>query len=86
MVSVVLLDVKNEETLINRLEKRALIEGRADDAKRDILHKRLEVYKQQTADVLTAYPVDKQIHINGDQPPLHVFKDLLTALLDKNVL
>ena len=86
MVSVVLLDVKNEETLIHRLEKRALIEGRADDAKRDVLHKRLEVYKQQTADVLTAYPADKQIHINGDQPPLHVFKDLLKALLAKKVL
>ncbi len=85
MVAVVLLDVKNEEILINRLEKRALIEGRADDAKRDVLQKRMEVYKKQTADVLTAYPLDKQIHINGDQPPLKVLHDLLGALLAKKI-
>jgi len=86
VVGVVLLDVKDEETLINRLEKRALIEGRADDAKREVLHKRLDVYKKQTADVLTAYPVEKQIHINGEQPPLKVLHDLLGALLAKKIL
>ena len=86
MVQIIFLDVKNEEVLLKRLEKRALIEGRADDAKRDVLKKRLEVYKKQTEEVLSSYPKDKMLSVNGDQSPLLVFRDLLTALLSKNIL
>jgi adenylate kinase len=78
---VILLDVPQDEVLITRLEKRALIEGRADDAKRELLQKRFDVYKKQTAEVLSSYPKEKILPIHGDQTPLKVFHDILTGLL-----
>jgi adenylate kinase len=44
----------DETELVNRLLKRAQIEGRADDTE-DVIRHRLGVYHQQTEDVVNAY-------------------------------
>jgi adenylate kinase len=75
-----LMQVQNQDVLIDRLEKRAKIEGRKDDADREILKKRMEVYRQQTQELLTLYPKDKQLVVNADQKPISVFRDVLVAL------
>lgn len=78
---LVLLDVGDEDVLIKRLQGRAKIEGRADDAKTEVLHKRMEVYHQQTKDVLTHYPEELISHVNADQTKLEVLRDSLSAII-----
>lgn len=75
-----LLQVPDEEVLITRLEKRALIEGRKDDADRAVLKKRMDVYRQQTEALLSFYPKSIQSTVNADQKPTAVFRDVLAAL------
>ena len=44
---VVVLDIANTDILVDRLLKRAVIEGRQDDADKEILKRRFQVYKEQ---------------------------------------
>lgn len=80
---IISLEVANEDVLIDRLEKRALIEGRKDDADRNVLKKRMQVYREQTAEVLSYYPKNKVLTVNGNQTPTEVFRDVLIAIADK---
>jgi adenylate kinase len=77
---IILLEVKNEEELIRRLQKRALLEGRKDDADEKVLKKRFDVYRTQTEEVLAYYPKELITRINGQQFPLEVLRDILDAL------
>lgn len=55
-----------EEVIIERLLKRAEIEGRADDTREVITH-RIEVYHQQTAPLLNYYRErDKLVTVDGN--------------------
>lgn len=78
----IVLDMEDTGELITRLKRRALIEGRADDAKDEVLQKRLDVYQTQTAQVLSHYPAELVSTFNADQPPLHVLRDVLAKLAD----
>ncbi|MFT5386729.1 MAG: adenylate kinase [Saprospiraceae bacterium] len=62
---LVALDVADQE-IINRLQRRAEIEGRADDANIDTVKNRIEVYKQTTAPVFGYYEqFNKSVKIDG---------------------
>lgn len=76
---IISLEVQDEEKLIQRLKKRAEIEGRADDADENILKTRLSVYKEQTKATLSNYPESLIIRINGDQKPLEVLTEILSS-------
>lgn len=52
--AVISLDVAEDE-LRARLKNRALTSGRADDAKPEVIQKRLDVYKEQTEPVKSHY-------------------------------
>lgn len=77
---VLLLDVADQEVLVGRLQSRALIEGRADDADVDVLRTRMELYQKQTAHVLDHYPDEVVSHVNADQKKLEVLRDSLIEL------
>lgn len=77
---IILLEVKNEDELIRRLQRRAKLEGRIDDADEKVLRKRFEVYRTQTSEVLEYYPEEVITRINGQQYPLEVLRDILEAL------
>lgn len=63
---MIALDVEEEE-LTKRLKNRALTSGRVDDAKPEIIEKRIAVYKKETAPVKTYYEAqDKFVKINGN--------------------
>jgi adenylate kinase len=53
-LDVVLQLTADDEELVERLLKRAQIEGRADDNE-DVIRHRLDLYKAQTADVVASY-------------------------------
>lgn len=80
VAAVIVLEVSNTNELIKRLKGRALKEKRIDDADEKILQTRMDVYKNETEQVLHHY--DKNIihRINADQKPLEVVRDTLVSL------
>lgn len=80
VVGIILLEVKHVDTLIQRLQKRALIENRLDDAKLEVLSTRMQVYENQTAHLLHHYPKQLVHPFNAEQKPLEVLRDVLIQL------
>ncbi len=78
--AVIVLEVKEESILIERMQKRALIEKRTIDADLEVLKTRFAVYHRETKEILKLYP-EKALHtIRADQKPLEVLKDILNKL------
>ena len=75
---VIVLKIDNKQKLVERMKRRALIEGRHDDADEKVLMTRFKVYEETTHALLDHYPHDKIVMINADQKPLDVLKDILT--------
>lgn len=49
---------RDEEAMIRRIQKRAILENRPDDASESVTRKRFEVYHAETAPILEYYPND----------------------------
>ena len=79
---IIALEVREIETLIKRIQRRALLEKRMDDMDRKVLQTRLEVYKEDTLKVLSKYPVEKISRFNAEQKPLEILRDVLTCHCD----
>jgi adenylate kinase len=79
---IIVLEVQNIETLIKRLQRRAVIEKRTDDLDPKILRTRMDVYEHDTVKVLKAYPNKLISRFNADQKPLEVLRDVLVGLSD----
>jgi adenylate kinase len=77
---VIVLEAEHQEELIKRLQRRAIIEGRHDDSDASVLHKRMEVYENETAQVLEYYPESLISRFNAEQRPLEVVRDVLNKL------
>lgn len=76
-INVVPLIHVEEDILIDRLKKRATLEGRADDSNEETIRNRMKVYKEQTAPLLDYY--DKRqllVKIDGDRPVEEVSQEL----------
>jgi adenylate kinase len=80
VVGIIVLDMPDTEALIKRLQRRALIEKRQDDADEEVLRNRMEVYKKETSTLLEHYPKEVIHHFNADQKPLEVLRDVLIKL------
>lgn len=79
---IIVLEVKNFEILIKRLQRRSLIEKRTDDMDPTILRTRMEVYMQDTVKLLNHYPSNLISRFNAEQKPLEVLRDVLSGLSD----
>ena len=80
VVGVIVLEMPNTEGLIKRLQRRAIIENRHDDADEAVLRKRMEVYEKQTSMLLKHYTDEQIFRFNADAKPLEVLRDVLTKL------
>lgn len=79
-INAVLHIVVDEEVLIQRLLKRAEIEGRADDNE-ETIRKRMDVYREQTRPLIDYYRERGLIvAVDGDRPIEAVFADLVAAV------
>jgi adenylate kinase len=56
VVLIIYLVSSDEQVMINRMKRRAEVEGRKDDADEDVIRRRFEVYRQETKPVLAFYP------------------------------
>lgn len=77
---IILLEIGNTQKLIQRIQRRALIEKRMDDLDEQVLETRLQVYKESTTKLLSHYPPSLISKFNADQKPLEVLRDVLIEL------
>jgi len=67
----------NVESLVERLQRRALHENRLDDANLEIIRERMNTYERETKPVLNFYG-EKLVHqIDSSQTPAKVLCDIL---------
>ncbi|MCL1967075.1 MAG: nucleoside monophosphate kinase [Fibromonadales bacterium] len=78
---VFVLDIPENSIIVDRLLKRAKIEGRKDDADESVIRARLHEYETKTAAVLGAYDSSIITRINGAQDHDEVFLDTLSAYI-----
>jgi adenylate kinase len=77
---VIVLEIKNRDKLIKRIQRRGLIEKRSDDMDASIFKTRMEVYEKDTIQLLKHYPEKVISRFNADQKPLEVLRDVLVGL------
>ena len=63
--------------IYERLQRRALKENRLDDINLEVIARRLKTYEEETKPVLDFYGPKLITHINSDQWPYQVLRDIL---------
>lgn len=66
--------------LYDRLKRRALKENRIDDINEEVIARRLRVYEDETKPVLDFYGPKLVTHVNADQWPYQVLRDILVDI------
>lgn len=79
---IILLEAEHPEVLIQRIQRRALIEKRPDDRDETILQKRMKIYEEETFPVLEHYHPGLIARFDAEQRPLEVLRDILVSLCD----
>ena len=83
VVRVIYFGNSNEDAMVARVKKRALIEGRKDDADEDIIRHRFEVYRRESAPVLDYYPPELILEIDALGTPEEVAAAIERGLLNR---
>lgn len=78
------LDCADREVLVARLHRRAVLEGRADDANEEVIRHRFEVYARQIQQTLTFYSEKLMVKVEASAPPVQILAALGRAL-EKNL-
>jgi adenylate kinase len=76
------LTCHDKSLMIERLQRRALQENRADDANLEVIRKRLETYERDTKPVLDFYGPQLVHAIDSTQTPLVVLRDVINVLAE----
>jgi adenylate kinase len=83
VVRIIYLVGSNEQVMVDRMKRRAEVEGRKDDADEAIIRRRFEVYRRETQPVLEYYPSDLVIEIDAlgtpDEVAAAIAKELTPA-------
>ena len=74
---IIVLEMKDLDKLIARMENRALTENRSDDLDKNVLKNRIDIYLNDTTKILKHYSNDKIFNFNADQKKLEVIRDVL---------
>ena len=77
VVAIFYLRTTDNETMVRRIQRRALKENRLDDASLDVIRHRLKMYEQETKPLLQFYGRRLVHRINADQTPAEVLFDIL---------
>ncbi|MCL4103728.1 UNVERIFIED_CONTAM: hypothetical protein GTU68_059807 [Idotea baltica] len=74
------LSCPDREELITRIRKRALKQGRLDDANEDIIRNRIQTYEEETRGLIEHYSHISSA-IDANQPPVKVLDDIIQVIL-----
>jgi adenylate kinase len=66
--------------MAERLGRRALKENRPDDARDDVIRRRLAVYEAETLPVLNCYPAEQVVKVNATRSQIAVLTDVLASV------
>ncbi len=77
VLRVIHLVCNDKERMIGRLQRRALKENRADDAKEEVIRRRWEVYEEETFPVLESYPPEMITEVDALGSPANVLQHVL---------
>jgi adenylate kinase len=78
---IIYLQCKDLSKMVERLRRRALRENRIDDAKEEVIHRRLIEYEEKTRPVLTFYPKEKIVQIDATMSQIRVLSEILKVLV-----
>jgi len=81
VLEIIHLVCKDKEKMIERLQRRALKENRADDAKEEVIRRRWEVYEAETRPVLEYYPASIIREVDAIGSPAKVLGQVLAAVV-----
>jgi adenylate kinase len=70
----------DEQVMVDRIKRRAEVEGRKDDADESVILRRFDVYRRETAPVLEHYPSDLVVEIDALGTP-----DEVAATIEKEL-
>jgi adenylate kinase len=71
----------DEEVMISRIRRRAVLENRPDDANESVTRKRFEIYHRETAPILAYYPKSVVREIESTSIPAEVLASCLKHLV-----
>ncbi|MEM9016663.1 MAG: nucleoside monophosphate kinase [Verrucomicrobiota bacterium] len=74
------LSCPNRDELITRIRKRALKEGRIDDASEEVIKRRIRTYEEETKELVDYY-ADRRADLDANQVPIKVTHDILATIL-----
>jgi len=80
VVRIVHLQCDQPDALVARLRKRALQQNRADDAREEVIRRRLEIYDAETQPVIDMYPPAIVDTIDPIGAPAEVLRRVLESL------
>ena len=81
VLKIIHLVCGDKEKMIERLQRRALKENRADDAKIETIRRRWEVYERETFPVLEVYSKDIIAEVDAMGSPASVLQKILTHIV-----
>ncbi len=81
VLEVIHLVCRDRDKMIDRLQRRALKENRADDAKKEVILRRWEIYEAETQPVLDFYPSEIIREVDAVGSPASVLEHVLEALV-----
>lgn len=81
VLEIIHLVCSDKEKMIERLQRRALKENRADDAKEEVIRRRWEVYEAETRPVLDFYPAKVIREVDAMGSPAKVLQHVLGAVV-----
>lgn len=81
VLKIVHLVCPDKDKMIERLQRRALKENRADDAKVEVIRRRWDVYERETFPVLECYDKDIIAEVDAMGSPANVLQQILTHVV-----
>jgi adenylate kinase len=78
---ILVLDVSDMDPMVDRLKKRAIKEGRMDDADEKVIRNRFAVYEKETRPVLDFYPKEKVATVDALMSPIRVLEAIIQILI-----
>jgi len=75
------LEARDETQMVERLKRRAVLEGRRDDADETVIRNRFRAYDAETRPVLACYDPELIYSVDAVQTPLQVLRDVVQGIL-----
>jgi adenylate kinase len=80
VLGVIHLAAPDIDGMVNRMKKRAMQQGRCDDADESVIRRRFEVYQKETAPVLGFYPKHLVRDVDAIGSPVEVLRRVLDVV------